>query len=75
VKRPPAEIRATLDRCPRCRWCKKPVVAGQVDAEGVPAHYVCQIAFLARRKPHPREVPINPKLPQAQHFSRERTAP
>jgi hypothetical protein len=60
-----AEMKA---RFPCCRWYRKPAVAGQVDGEGVPSHYSCQLAFLALKKPSLREVPMNPRLP---HHRRE----
>ena len=70
-----AEAKARRDemkrRYPACRWCKKPVVAGQVDGTGQPSHYLCQVAFLMRPRKHPRAVPPNPRLPQLQHHVNE----
>jgi hypothetical protein len=62
-----AEVGKLMASYPRCRWCKKPVCGGQVDGEGVPSHYTCQLAFLSLSKPHPRAVAPNPKLPQVHH--------
>ena len=66
-------IEVMLDRLPKCRWCRRPVVAGQVDGEGQPSHFVCQIAFLLLSKPFRRAVPINPRLPQAEYLRSERS--
>jgi len=58
-----AEIRRDLKRrCPPCHWCKHPVVAGQLDALGRPAHYACQIACWQHRRFHDR-AELNPALP------------
>lgn len=64
-------IRAMLARLPKCRWCRKGVVGGQVDGEGQPSHFQCQIAFLLLSKPNRKEAPINPRLPQAEYLNRE----
>jgi hypothetical protein len=53
-------------RFPSCRWCRKPVTCGQIDGEGVPAHYGCQIPFLQLSKPHRHASTVNPSLPQVQ---------
>jgi hypothetical protein len=50
-------------RYPSCRWCRKPVTCGQIDGEGVPAHYGCQIPFLQLSKPHRHASTVNPRLP------------
>jgi hypothetical protein len=65
---------AMARRYPKCRWCRKLCVAGQVDGEGQPSHYACQVAFLQLSKPFRRAVPINPRLPQLQHVSHEKEA-
>jgi hypothetical protein len=65
----PQAVKELVASYPKCRWCRKPCVGGQVDGEGVPSHYCCSLAFLLRRKRHPREAPLNPQLPQLQHIS------
>jgi hypothetical protein len=60
---------AMARKYPPCRWCRKPVVAGQVDGERQPAHFGCQLAFF---KVAPRvkgrvalgQATVNPRLPQ-----------
>jgi hypothetical protein len=69
-----AEAKAKRDelaaKYPPCRYCKRPVVAGQVDSEGVPVHHICAIAFLRRDRPHRKAVAPDPRLPQVRHYTR-----
>jgi hypothetical protein len=69
MKRPrlPDELRTMLAKYPACRWCNRACVGRQVDGEGQPAHFACQLAFTLLSKPHPHAVPINPRLPHAEH--------
>ena len=62
-----------LKALPKCRWCRKPVAGGQVDGEGQPSHFQCQIAFLLLSKPFRRAAPINPRLPQAEYLQPKTT--
>jgi hypothetical protein len=58
-----AQIRRDLKRrYPPCHWCKHPVVAGQRDDLGRPAHYACQMACWWHKRFHDR-AQLNPALP------------
>ena len=67
TRRERAEAKAFRDamkrKYPPCRWCKQPVTCGQRDGTGTPSHYMCQMAFMLRRRPHKRAVPPHPRLP------------
>ncbi len=62
-----ARRRALAAKYPACRYCRKPVVAGQTDSQGNPVHHTCALAFLLIDRPHKRFIPPNPKLPQVMH--------
>jgi hypothetical protein len=71
-RREARERRAAMKaKYPCCRWCKRPCVAGQVDGEGQPSHFCCQLAFLQLSTPYRHAVPINDQLPQFNRYSPE----
>lgn len=61
-----AYIEHMIAEAPRCVWCRKPVMCGQLDGLDRPAHHLCQLALWRNRRWHDRAHP-NPRLPQVQY--------